>query len=143
MPARRRQARLLAFQTLFEVDAVGHSAAGVLERHLTEEAVSPEVTAFARHLVEGVMAHQEKIDPLIQRAAPTWPLRQMAPADKSILRLAIFELFFDNSGVPLKAAINEAVELAKTFGGDNSSKFVNGVLGTLASQIPEELGRER
>ena len=95
------------------------------------EPASPEVRSFARALVEGVLQHRDELDRLIVKSAPSWPIDQMSRIDKSILRVAIFEILFDNR-VPMKAAINEAVELAKRFGSDSSSRFINGVLGTVA-----------
>ena len=106
----------------------------VLGRHLEEEGVSEETGKFASRLVEGVITNLNKIDEIIRECAPTWPLDQMAKMDKNILRLAIFEILFDNSATPPKAAINEAVELAKLFGGEASSKFVNGVLGSVVAK---------
>jgi len=100
------------------------------------------VREFARTLVEGVLARTEELDTLIAESAPSWPLEQMARIDKNILRLAIFEILFDNK-VPLKAAINEAVELGKRFGSDSSSRFINGVLGTVASKKQTLAGRLR
>ncbi len=87
--------------------------------------------AFATMLVEGVLANRDELDRIIVGSAPNWPIDQMSRIDKGILRLAIFEILFDNK-VPLKAAINEAVELGKRFGSDSSSRFINGVLGTIA-----------
>lgn len=124
---------MVALQTLYESDATPHSPHEVLERHVSEGDLTEEVTAFAREIVDGVTAHQVTIDRVIAEAAPSWPLNQMARIDKNILRLAIFELLFNNTKVPPKAAINEAVELAKAFGSDSSSRFVNGVLGTIVS----------
>ena len=83
-------------------------------------------------LVSGVVQHKEKIDLNIQKFAPAWPIEQISVVDRNILRLAIFEILLDNK-VPVKVAINEAVELAKVFGGDNSPRFVNGVLGSISS----------
>ena len=87
---------------------------------------------FARHLVHGVLANRRRLDEIIRRNAPAWPLEQVAAVDRNILRLAIFEIVIDNM-VPMRAAINEAVELAKEFGGEASPKFVNGVLGSIAA----------
>jgi transcription antitermination protein NusB len=81
-----------------------------------------------------VLSHQEEIDDLVRAAAPTWPLSQIAKVDMNVLRIAIFEVLFNNVAVPPKAAINEAVELAKAFGSESSAKFINGVLGTVASR---------
>lgn len=127
----RRQARIIAFQTLFEADATGHAPAEVVERLLLNSPLTPEAAAFARRLVDGMLQHKDEIDRVIAEAAPAWPLEQMALVDKNILRLAIFEVLFNNRSVPPKAAINEGVELAKLFGSESSSKFVNGVLGTV------------
>jgi N utilization substance protein B len=126
----RRQARILAMQALYEADVAHHDPPLVLARLLGEEAYPAAVSAFATRLVGGVTAHLEAIDPLIARAAPTWPLAQMAKIDKAILRLAIYEIVREPA-IPYKAAINEAVEIAKEYGSDSSSRFVNGVLGTI------------
>lgn len=134
----RRRARIISLQTLYESDLAGHPAEDVLERHLAEAEVSEETASFARELVAGVGAHLERIDEIIAGAAPSWPLSQMSRIDKSILRLAIFEVLFNNGRVPPKAAINEAVELAKSFGSDSSRRFVNGVLGTVVGQASPE-----
>ncbi len=130
----RRVARIVALQTLFEVDTTGHPAHEVLARHLAEDAVPAEGVEFAQALVRGVAAHVAELDEIIAAAAPNWPMDQMAKVDKNILRLAIQEVLFDTD-VPLKAAINEAVELGKRFGSDSSSRFINGVLGTVAAQV--------
>jgi N utilization substance protein B len=132
--ALRRQARILALQALYEADLVGHDPRAVLQRLLGEAGAPPTTRAYAEHLVEGVVAHREEIDQVLSRAAPLWPLEQLASVDKNLLRLAIHELLFDNRLVPLKAAINEAVEIAKVFGSENSSRFINGVLGTVADE---------
>jgi N utilization substance protein B len=130
----RRQARMLALQALYEFDAARHDPLAVIERHADERHLPVRMVEFARELVRGVLAHLPVIDEEIQRVAQEWPLQQMAKIDKNILRLAIYEILFNNN-VPAKAAINEAVELAKTFGSDTSSRFVNGVLGTIFSRV--------
>jgi len=130
----RRKARRLALQALYEVDSAGHEVEGVVTRLLDEERMSAENSAFARELVSGVIQNKEKIDLNIQSFAPAWPVEQIPVVDRNILRLAIFEILLDNK-VPVKVAINEAVELAKTFGSDNSAKFVNGVLGSVSTLI--------
>ncbi len=132
----RRQARGVALQTLFESDAVNHEPQAVLTRHIKTDILSPETARFARTLVEGVIGRRDELDELISAAAPSWPMDQMAKVDKNILRLAIFEILFNND-VPTKAAINEAIELAKNFGSDSSSRFVNGVLGAIVVQHPK------
>lgn len=129
----RRQARMVALQTLYEYDAAHHDVEDVLRRHAEAQRLSDSVVAYADELVCGVLAHLDQIDDAIQGAAHEWPLTQMARIDKNILRLAIYEILFNNA-VPAKAAINEAVELAKLFGSDTSSRFVNGVLGTIFSR---------
>lgn len=126
----RRQARTTALQTLYEYDTTGHDVDEVLQRHIEDQALSPRVAEYAGELAHGVLAHLSQVDEQIQGAASDWPLAQMARIDKNILRLAIYEILYNNS-VPAKAAINEAVELAKTFGSDTSSRFVNGVLGAI------------
>ena len=132
MTGARRRARALALQVLYEVDAAGHKAEAVLARLLSEEQLSEENANFTRELVSGVIQNQEKIDQNIQSFAPAWPIGQISVIDRNILRLAIFEILLDNK-VPVKVAINEAVELAKLFGSDNSSRFVNGVLGSVSA----------
>lgn len=132
MAGARRRARALALQALYEVDSVGHDVDGVLSHLLDETKLSEENSAFVRELVIGVVRDKEKIDLDIQRFAPAWPVEQLAVVDRNILRLAIFEILLDNK-VPVKVAINEAVELAKLFGSDNSPKFVNGVLGAIST----------
>ena len=132
MVGARRKARVLAFQILYEVDSAGHQAEVVVNHLLAKGGLSAENSVFVRELVSGVIQNKEKIDLNIQNFAPSWPIEQIPVVDRNILRLAIFEILLDNK-VPVKVAINEAVELAKTFGGDNSSRFVNGVLGSVSS----------
>lgn len=128
----RRKARVLALQALYEIDAAGHKAEEVVANLLAGENLSEENANFALHLVTGVIQNKEKINENIRNFAPAWPIEQIPMVDRNILRLAIFEVLIDNS-VPVKVAINEAVELAKTFGSDNSAKFVNGVLGSVSA----------
>lgn len=130
----RRKARALALQALYEVDSAGHETEATLTRLLAEKRLSAENANFTRELVRGVIQNSEKIDQNIQRFAPTWPIAQIPVVDRNILRLAIFEILLDNK-VSVKIAINEAVELAKRFGSDNSSKFVNGVLGSVSTLV--------
>ena len=132
MAGARRRARAIALQVLYEIDSVSHDVEEVLTRHLAEGGLSEENADFIRELVSGVIQNKEKIDQHIKEFAPAWPIEQIPVVDRNILRLAIFEILFDNK-VPVKVAINEAVELAKTFGSDNSSKFVNGVLGSISA----------
>ena len=126
----RRQARVAALQALFEIDIAHHSADIVLQRRIDDLGLPAEGQDFAHFVVHGVLAHQEQLDEMIIAYAPEWPIDQMAIIDRNILRIALFEFMVDQ-GTPPKVAINEAVELAKTFGSDSSQRFVNGVLGTL------------
>jgi len=127
----RRKARAIALQALYEIDSARHESERVLSHILSSERLSEENAIFVSALVRGVIQSKEKIDRNIQSFAPAWPIEQMAMIDRNILRLAIFEILFDNK-VSLKIAINEAVELAKLFGSDNSPKFINGVLGSVS-----------
>ena len=117
-------------QVLCEVDAVGHSPAVVLDRRVEEGSLSQSAEAFARRLVEGVLANREEIDATISTFAPSWPISQMAIVDRNTLRIAIYEMLL-GAETPPKVAINEAVELAKAFGAESSPRFVNGVLGSV------------
>jgi N utilization substance protein B len=134
MVGARRKIRMLAIQALYEADCVGHEAEKVLDRLLGEEELSEDNASFAGELVKGVTQNKEKIDENIRRFAPAWPVAQIPVIDRNILRLAIFEILLDNK-VPVKVAINEAVELAKLFGSDSSPKFINGVLGSVSTLV--------
>jgi N utilization substance protein B len=127
----RRSARIAALQALFENDSSGHDPGSSLDWLAEEDMVPQPALSYAEELIKGVADNRECIDSLIRTHAPSWPIEQLSPVDKNILRVAIFEIIMDNR-VPLKAAINEAVELAKIFGGHNSSRFVNGVLGSIS-----------
>jgi N utilization substance protein B len=133
----RRDARALALQVLYEVDCTRHPVETVLSERLAQNSLRPEAVALARRLIEGVLAYKPRLDILIHRYAPEWPLEQIALVDRNILRMAIYEMALEET-VPLKVAINEAIELAKTFGSDSTPRFVNGVLGTLAAH-PDEV----
>lgn len=130
----RRQGRILALQILYEVDVAEHSLEQVLERYRTASQIPQTARRYAERLVTGVWADRERIDHLIREAAPAFPFEQLPPVDRNILRIAIYELLHE-ADVPLKAAINEAVEIAKQYGGESSSRFVNGVLGTIAANL--------
>lgn len=135
MASNRHLGRIVAMQTLYELDFRGGEAESVelqlvLERNLAEFSKSIEDTNFVADVVDGVHRHEAEIDSVIGPAAPEWPVSQIAKIDRVILRIGVYELMIKRD-VPPKVAINEAVELAKAFGGDNSSKFVNGVLGTI------------
>lgn len=128
----RRLARGAALQALYEVDAVGHDPEFVIKELLFSRGLPGEYAAFVREAVLGVIQNRAKVDNTIRDMAPAWPLEQIPLVDRNILRLAIYEILLNNK-VPVKVAINEAVELAKKFGGDHSSKFVNGVLGSVSA----------
>jgi transcription antitermination protein NusB len=135
MASNRHLGRIVAMQTLYEHDFRGGEASGlelppILERNLDEFRSNIDDTQFVEDMVDGVSKHRDEIDAIIGPAAPEWPVDQIAKIDKIILRIGIYELMIKRE-VPPKVAINEAVELAKTFGGENSSKFINGVLGTV------------
>ncbi len=129
----RHQARIVALQALYEIDCAHHAPAVVLEQRLARAQLPKIYAVFSRNLVNGVLKHQPVLDTFIHRHAPEWPLEQMAYIDRNILRMAIFEFAVDG-GTPVKVAINEAVELAKTFGSDSAPRFVNGVLGALVER---------
>jgi transcription antitermination protein NusB len=128
----RHKARELALQALYEIDLTGHGTPEVMGSLTESLELTPENADFALDLVRGVLANRSKIDDYIHRFAPAWPLTQMAAIDRNILRLAIYELLLNNM-VPVKVAINEAVELAKSFGSDSSPRFVNGVLSSVSN----------
>jgi N utilization substance protein B len=131
----RHRARIAAMQALYERDLTDHPVERTMQYRLNEELLPTEATEFVQRLVQGASENAVQIDEVIEQAAPNWPIYQMPPVEKAILRLAIWELLFDKQDpVPPRAVINEAVELAKHFGGENSSRFVNGVLGTVVSQ---------
>ena len=134
---RRHQARELAVQILYEVDVTEHSADEVLARTRAQHEPHDDVYAYVTLLIRGVHAEQDEVDERIGAAAPAFPVTQLAPVDRNILRVAIFELLFQPD-VPSKVAINEAIELAKRYGGESSGKFVNGVLGTVYKRIDSE-----
>lgn len=136
MASNRHLGRIVALQTLYEfefrtqVDDTSLELTDVLTRNLERYESEIDDTAFVERLVRGVLEAESQLDEALQPMAPEWPLAQIARIDRSILRLGLYELLHCADTVPPKVAINEAVELAKAFGSDNSSKFVNGVLGT-------------
>jgi N utilization substance protein B len=134
---RRHLARELAIQILYEVDVTDHSANEVLARTRAQHDPAEETFEYLTALVRGVRSDSERIDGHIAAAAPAFPVAQLAAVDRNVLRVAIFELL-NHADVPPKVAINEAIDLAKRYGGDNSGKFVNGVLGTVFTRISAE-----
>ncbi len=139
--ANRHLARSIVLQTLYEWDFRKLSkkgAADVLSRNIAEFAPGLTETAFLDDLLKHILAKQEDIDRIIEKAAPDWPLEKISIVDRNVLRLGLYELLFaDKQEVPAKVAINEAIELAKTFGGERSGKFVNGVLGSVYKELGE------
>ena len=139
--ANRHLARSVVLQTLFEWDTMHATLAqaqDILARNTEEFGGGDADKPFMDTLLSGVIAKSEDLDLIITKAAPEWPLERIAPVDRNILRLGLFELLFaDRAQVPAKVAINEAIELAKTFGGDSSGRFVNGVLGAVYKEIGE------
>lgn len=141
MASNRHLCRIIALQSLYEYDfrnslempELKTDIDEVVSRNIAVYADALEEKDFITDLVKGTLDNQAKIDGMITPAAPEWPIEQIAKIDRSILRMALYELMIKRE-VPPKVAINEAVELAKAFGGDNSSKFVNGVLGTIYRQ---------
>ncbi len=138
--ANRHLLRTIAMQCLYEWDFSGRDEKRIqlIIKHNTKE-FAPGISDFdfVKKLVTGVIRNQEKIDTLIEKHAPEWPLDQITTVDRNILRIGIFELKFDND-VPPKVAINEAIELGKTYGGPSSGKFINGVLGTIYRKMIEK-----
>ena len=125
----RHLAREVALQALYEIDCVNHKPGFVVDERLRESAFDTQGSTFFRWLISGVITHQIAIDHLIGELAPEWPVEQLAIIDRNILRLALYEIGADKADAPPKVIINEAVELAKTFGSDSTPRFVNGVLG--------------
>lgn len=139
MASNRHLGRIVALQTLYEQDFRVEAGDGsfdlaeVLDRNITRYKDTVDDTDFIGSIVHGVSQKLEYLDEILQPLAPEWPIGQIARMDRIILRMGAYELLF-NPDVPPKVVINEAVELAKAFGGENSSKFINGVLGTLLRQ---------
>ena len=129
----RRQARIAALQVLYELDCTKHKVEEALARLEAGEALTQEALGFTVELVKGVLQNKSELDALIKIFAPAFPAEQMSIVDRNILRLAIFEILF-NDKTPFKVAINEAVELAKAFGNDSSPRFINGVLGSITTE---------
>ena len=134
MVGARHKSRAVALQALYEFDATGHDLKKVTDHLIDNDELAEENIDFVLELVRGVIQNAEEIDQNIRSFAPTWPPEQLAMIDRNILRLAIFEILIENK-VPVKVAINEAIELAKAFGSDSSSKFINGVLGSISSLV--------
>lgn len=143
MASNRHLGRIVALQTLYEYEFRTQSsdpsvdAEEIMKRNMERYEGAIDDTDFVHELVRGVIEHQDKLDEQLQPIAPDWPISQIARMDRAMLRLGLFELLYRKEVVPAKVAINEAVELAKAFGSDNSSKFINGVLGTVFRTLVE------
>ena len=143
MASNRHLGRIVALQSLYEYEFrsqagdMGAEIDEIVARNLERYESMIDDKEFITSLVDGVLAHQEELDSNIQPIAPDWPIEQIARVDRTILRMGLFELLHLKDVVPSKVAINEAVELAKAFGSDNSSKFINGVLGTAFRTLVE------
>jgi transcription antitermination protein NusB len=131
---KRHQARELALKVLFQLESSADDPDEVLRYHAAEGATTPDVANFAGQLVRGVLANREKLDAVLSETSEHWKLGQMAKVDRIVLRIAVYEITIDRH-VPTKAAINESIELAKTFSGEESGRFVNGILGRVAANI--------
>ncbi|MDM8520053.1 transcription antitermination factor NusB [Anaerolineales bacterium HSG6] len=134
----RRRARAVALQALYELDYIDHAIETTLTA-LVEQYPLPEAAEeFAWSLTTGIHSQRNYLDDVVKELAPEWPITQIAAVDRNVLRIAIYELLFKPE-IPPKVAINEAVELAKLFGGESSPRFVNGVLGSLLSQDRDKI----
>lgn len=143
MASNRHLGRIVALQTLYEyefrtgAEDTSVSIDEILGRNLERYDSAIDDKSFVEELVHGVIEYQDDLDNKIRPIAPEWPIEQIARIDRNVLRLGLYELLHRKDAVPPKVAINEAVELAKAFGSDNSSKFINGVLGTAFRTLVE------
>jgi len=138
----RRKRRTLALQSLYELDCTTHTAKDVLARYAAKKSLSAEAVQFLHVIVLGVLEQHGNLDALIHQHAPEWPVDQISVVDRNILRIAIFEMTAVPD-TPLKVAINEAVELAKIYGSASAPRFVNGVLGAVASNHADLLAAQQ
>lgn len=139
--ATRHLARTIVVQSLYEWDFYTRKKdlTVIVERNMQEFGPGIDEPEFVWRLVKGVIDHIDEIDKIISTAAPEWPINQVAIVDRNILRLGLYELLYaDKNEVPPKVAINEAIEIAKNYGGPNSGKFINGVLGTVYREMTKE-----
>ncbi|MDD2731609.1 MAG: transcription antitermination factor NusB [Candidatus Pacebacteria bacterium] len=140
--ASRHLSRSIAMQSLYEWDFMGKKPDAlekIVEKNIKEFGPGLESETFIWELINGVISHIKDIDKIIEKAAPEWPIEQITIIDRNVLRIGLYELLYeDKKEVPPKVAINESIELAKTFGGESSGKFINGVLGTVYREIEKE-----
>ncbi|MBT4277708.1 transcription antitermination factor NusB [Candidatus Falkowbacteria bacterium] len=148
----RHLGRTVAMQTLYQLDfresfssdykkfkdkAILKKIEELSERNIQDFAPGTSEKKFIENIIEGVISNIEKIDQTLAKYAPEWPIEQITNIDRNVLRIGVYELMYDNS-IPAKVAINEAIELAKTFGGEASGRFVNGVLGSIYKSVGEK-----
>ena len=142
--ATRHLVRSVVLQSLYEWDFYHRKkdVPEILERNLTEFAPGIDEPDFAWRILKGIIEHLDNIDKIIVKAAPEWPLDKIAMVERNVLRIGLYELLYaDKEEVPPKVAINEAIEVAKNYGGPNSVKFINGVLGTVYREMEKSEGR--
>ena len=132
----RTRARALALQVLYEIDVANHPPAEVFKQRLADTPLTADLSEFARQIIFGILPITTELDKIIARYAPDWPFDQVAAIDRNILRMACWEIAVYHD-TPLKVVINEAVEIAKKYGSDSASRFINGVLGSLAEHQNE------
>jgi N utilization substance protein B len=139
--ANRHLSRSVVLQTLFEWDFNGQKdidISGIIKRNSLEFAPGMSDVSFIENLTKGILAKREDLNHIIEKAAPDWPLDKISPIDRNVLRIGLYELLFsDRKDVPAKVAINEAIELGKTFGGETSGRFINGVMGAVYKELGE------
>jgi N utilization substance protein B len=133
---KRHQARELALKVLFQLESSDDDPTEVLQYHAAEGAATADVANFAGQLVRGVIANRDKLDAILAESSEHWKVEQMAKVDRIVLRIAVYEITIDRN-VPTKAAINESIELAKTFSGEEAGRFVNGILGRVAASVTQ------
>ena len=133
-PRQHHRARMLALQTLYESDISGHAPSEVLDRMFHDRPADQAVLDYARQLIAGVLQQRPSIDARIVELAPAWPIAQMAVIDRNVLRIGIYEAIHNSTTIPVGVAISEAVALAKLYGSESSSRFINGVLGRVVAK---------
>ena len=136
--ASRHLSRSIVLQSLYEWDFYDRKPVlkDIVERNIKDFGPGLEELDFVWRLIEGIQAHMQELDKIIEKAAPEWPIAQISMIDRNVLRIGLYELLYsDKEEVPPKVAINESIELAKTFSGPTSGKFINGVLGTVYKQL--------
>lgn len=143
--ATRHLARSIVLQSLYEWDFFDRKPdlIKIVDRNLKEFGPGMDEPEFVWRIVKGVIDHFDQLNKIIEKAAPEWPIRQIALVDRNVLRIGLYELLYANKEeVPAKVAINEAIELAKNYGGPNSGKFINGVLGTVYKQLDPQAANQ-